>query len=82
MQDFIYESPYAFRDREALETAIEGKGAFRCFKTTVRRRGIEDAWYAYRDMRYRRAAREFCQEAGIDWASTLFASETGQAAIL
>ena len=77
MQDFIYESPYAFRDRETLEAAIEGKVAFRRFKTTVRRRGIEDAWYAYRDMRYRRAAREFCQEAGIDWVSTPFTLKTG-----
>ena len=37
------------RTRERLLDAISGRGAFRYFKDTVRRLGIEQDWYRYRD---------------------------------
>lgn len=34
---------------EGLAVAIQGKGAFRRFKDTLHRHGIQDRWYAFRD---------------------------------
>lgn len=45
-----------------LWRAIKGKGAFRYFKDTVHRLGLQDEWYRYRD----RAMKEFV----IEWAET------------
>ena len=43
-----------------LWRAIKGKGAFRYFKDTIHRLGLQDEWYRYRD----RAMKEFV----IEWA--------------
>ena len=40
-------------------SAIKGKGAFRRFKDTVARFGIEEDWYKFRDKK--------CKELAIDW---------------
>ena len=45
---------------EELWRAIKGKGAFRYFKDTLHRLGLQDQWYRYRQM----AMKEFV----IDWA--------------
>ncbi len=45
---------------EQLWRAIKGKGAFRYFKDTLHRLGLQDQWYRYRD----RAMKEFV----INWA--------------
>ncbi len=45
---------------EQLYRAIKGKGAFRYFKDTLHRLGLQDQWYQYRD----NAMKEFV----IDWA--------------
>jgi hypothetical protein len=37
------------RVQDDLLRAIDGRGAFRYFQDTVRRHGIEKAWYAFRD---------------------------------
>jgi hypothetical protein len=37
------------RVQDDLLRAIDGRGAFRYFRDTVRRHGIEKAWYAFRD---------------------------------
>jgi hypothetical protein len=34
---------------EELWRAIKGKGAFRCFKDTLHRLGLQDQWYRYRE---------------------------------
>jgi hypothetical protein len=51
-------------DGEAVEQlwrAIKGKGAFRYFKDTLHRLGLQDQWYHYR----LQALKELC----IDWAT-------------
>jgi hypothetical protein len=37
--------------QEELLSAIQGRGAFRRFKDLVHRRGVQDAWYAFRQER-------------------------------
>lgn len=49
-------------DAEQLWRAIKGKGAFRSFKDTLRRLGIENLWYRYRD--------EAMKDFAIAWAES------------
>ena len=70
MEEFCSE-PLNIRVAEALERAIQGKGAFRRFKDTVNRLSLDDLWYAYRDTAYRRFAREWCMENDIPWGKAL-----------
>ena len=53
--------------RAALEIAISGRGAFRRFKDTVIRFGIEKKWYAFRDREYLCVAREWCEENDVEY---------------
>ena len=53
------------RDRDALLIAIKGSGAFRRFKEIVRRFGLEDDWYRFKDEAYQELAIEWCNENGI-----------------
>jgi len=53
--------------RTALEIALSGRGAFRRFKDTVIRFGIEKNWYAFRDKEYLRVAREWCKENNVEY---------------
>ena len=55
--------------RAALEIAISGRGAFRRFKDTVIRFGIEKKWYAFRDREYLRVSREWCEENDVEYES-------------
>jgi ornithine cyclodeaminase/alanine dehydrogenase-like protein (mu-crystallin family) len=48
MEEFSENYPDA-HIRDCLCIAISGKGAFRRFKDTVIRFGIQTEWYAYRD---------------------------------
>jgi hypothetical protein len=50
------------RVREELLDAIHGAGAFRMFKSTIRRLGIEKAWYHFRDQAIKEIAREWLEE--------------------
>jgi len=54
--------------RNAIAEAIHGKGAFRMFKSTIGRLGIEKAWYAYRDRTLEEMARDWLEahELAID----------------
>ena len=51
--------------REVLLTAIQGSGAFRRFKDAVQRRGLADAWYAYRDRSRETFAIEWLEAEGL-----------------
>ena len=53
--------------RDDLLRAIHGAGAFRNFKDTVRRLGIESAWFAFRAEALRRIALDWCEENQIAW---------------
>lgn len=44
--------------RELLD-AVQGRGAFRMFRSTVTRHGLLDEWYAFRDASY--------EEIAVDW---------------
>ena len=63
--------------RAALEIAMSGRGAFRRFKDTVIRFGIEKKWYDFRDKEYLRVAHEWCEENDVAYESV---EETDSAA--
>ena len=52
---------------EELQNAIHGAGAFRYFKETLRRRGIEKKWFEFREEALKQIAREWCEDEGIAW---------------
>ena len=50
---------------DELDTALHGRGAFRRFKDAVRRLGIADEWYRFREAALEEIAIEFLEEHGI-----------------
>ncbi len=52
--------------REEIADAIHGHGAFRVFKSTIRRLGIEEAWFAYKNRVLEDIAREWLEEHGLE----------------
>ncbi len=48
-----------------LLDAIRGAGAFRRFKAVIRRRELEDAWYAFRQRAFEAIASSFLEQEGI-----------------
>jgi hypothetical protein len=66
MQDFA-RSVESDVIREDLLRAIHGSGAFRNFKETIRRHGIEPAWFAFRAGALRQIALDWCEENQIVW---------------
>ena len=55
------------RERDELLDAIHGRGAFRMFKTAIRRLGIEDEWYRFRDSAIEQIAKDWLDEHGIPY---------------
>jgi hypothetical protein len=53
------------RRREELLDAIHGKGAFRMFKSTIYRMGIEQQWFAFRQAALEEIAQEWLEEHDI-----------------
>jgi hypothetical protein len=66
MQDFSH-SVESDSIRGDLLRAIHGAGAFRNFKDTVRRLGVEPAWFAFRADALRQIAVDWCEENQILW---------------
>jgi hypothetical protein len=54
------------RERNAVADAIHGAGAFRNFKATVRRLGIESAWFAYKTRALETIARDWLTQNGFE----------------
>ena len=55
------------RLRDRLETALDGRGAFRCFKNALLQDlAVRDRWFAFRDERLRTAARDWLTWQGIE----------------
>jgi len=50
-----------------LFSAISGKGAFRRFKDTVQRYGIENRWYSYREEALKKIALSWCEQNNISY---------------
>jgi len=62
------EFAHSLDDEEAsdeLLTALHGRGAFRYFKDTVRRLGILQDWYRFRDEAFKEIARDWLQANDI-----------------
>ena len=55
------------RVREELLDAIHGAGAFRMFRSTIRRLGIEHAWYQFRDRVLEEIAREWLEQHNLPY---------------
>lgn len=66
MQDFALDEEQC-RCRSELESAVHGEGAFRRFRDTIRRLGVEDKWLRYREVEYERVAREWLEENKIPY---------------
>ena len=57
-------------DEEAkgwLSEAIKGAGAFRRFKTTLDRFGLNNKWLEYKEESYRNLAMDWCEYEGIEY---------------
>lgn len=52
---------------ESLMNAIHGKGAFRYFKDSIRRYGIDDQWYTFRDDAIKKIAIEWCEMNNVEY---------------
>ena len=50
-----------------LNAAIHGTGAFRCFRETLSRLGIEEQWYRFRDRQFEEMAKEWITENGFSF---------------
>jgi hypothetical protein len=61
------ESARPARIREELMDAIHGAGAFRSFKSALRRHRMEQAWFAFRADALKQIAREWCEEGQVPW---------------
>jgi len=66
MQDFAIE-PEQSQFRAELDSAVHGAGAFRRFKDTIYRLGLEDVWSRYREAAFEQVAREWLDENGITY---------------
>ena len=52
--------------RDELLSAIGGRGAFRCFKDTIQRRGIAEEWYRYRSEAFAEIAIRWLEDNSIE----------------
>lgn len=68
MEEFVYTLSGSARDK--LASAIQGKGAFRRFKDTVIRLGIDQEWYDFQSAEYKRKATRWCEDNGIEYEET------------
>jgi len=66
MEEFAY-SMESDAIQADLLNALHGRGAFRFFKDTVRRHGIEQDWFQFRDEALRDIAIDWCEEHRIKW---------------
>ena len=58
------------KKRDWFENAIHGKGAFRRFRATLERFGMETEWYDYLETCHRELAIEWCEQHGIVYDMT------------
>ena len=53
--------------RQELLDAIHGAGAFRTFRSTIRRLGMEQSWYLFREEAVREIARNWLEEHELSY---------------
>ena len=64
MEQFARSRDGAAQQDELVES-LHGPGAFRLFRSTVRRLGIEDEWYRFRDAAFEGIAKDWLEANGI-----------------
>jgi hypothetical protein len=60
METFCHAQP-AGKQRDSLESAIQGKGAFRRFKDMLRSLDLFDDWHRFRSEKLKTIAADWCQ---------------------
>jgi hypothetical protein len=55
------------RQRDELLDALHGRGAFRMFKSAIRRLGIEEEWYRFRDSAFEEIAKDWLESNGVEY---------------
>ena len=65
MEEFVYSLANPARDK--LAVVIQGRGAFRRFKDGVARMGIQQRWYDFQAAAYKKIARRWCDDEGIEY---------------
>lgn len=65
IMDRFGRSRSAEAERAAVAGAIHGSGAFRNFEATVRRLGIEKAWFAYKTRALEKIAHDWLVQNGL-----------------
>jgi hypothetical protein len=55
------------RAREEVLDSLRGRGAFRMFRSAIKRLGIETAWYRYRDSALESIAKEWLEAHGVPY---------------
>lgn len=63
--------------RDELLTAIRGRGAFRCFKDVVHRRGIQEDWYRHKAVAIGRIAANWLDGNQVAYIDDLGATSAG-----
>ena len=63
------------KKRDWFENAIHGKGAFRRFRATLERFGMETEWYDYLEACHRELAIEWCEQHGIIYDTSVRSEE-------
>lgn len=66
IEDFCYTVENS-KAQDALFYAIRGKGAFRRFKDKIIDLDLDQAWYDYREQRYKQIAIEFCEMNNLEY---------------
>lgn len=66
MEKFI-QSLEDHKAAEELWRAIKGSGAFRYFKDTLYRLGLQDRWYAHRDLAMKQFVIEWCESYKVPY---------------
>ena len=66
------------KKRDWFENAIHGKGAFRRFRATLERFGMETEWYDYLEASHRELAIEWCEQHGIVYDTSVRHEELDQ----
>ncbi len=69
MQRFAQSLPSREHEQEVLD-AIHGRGAFRMFKGTIRRLGIEEAWFTFKTRCLEDMARDWLKAEGVPFDDT------------
>ena len=65
MEDFV--DTLSGEAHDTLANAIQGKGAFRRFKDSVIRLGIDQDWYDFQADAYKRKAARWCEDNNIEY---------------